>query len=221
MMDMYFKRKYILEGRLSSLANKKVNAKIKEENRSSKKLYDVDLANLSTDSGLYHPISDYHPNVQDYVRRAYLQKKLYQPCDYEFPQTLQELKEANNTLSTNEQTKLNSLSNKAIALQRQISMKWWAKAKLKWYLEGDKNTVYFHRMVTSRRRINHISLITLENGNTVTDENEILKEFSDFYKNLWSPSYQNNFTIQLWPIYPTINSNFNQTLIAPFSKTEI
>ncbi|WOL09998.1 putative lysophospholipase BODYGUARD 2 isoform X1 [Canna indica] len=131
-----------------------------------------------------------------------------------------ETKEATNNLSSHEQETLNFLFNKVTVLQRQISLKWWAKAKIKWYLEGDRNTVYFHRMVTSRRRINHIHSITSENGSILSDDKEILFEFSHFYQNLWtSPS--DPFIIQLWPQFPSVSDSFKNSLIAHFSKAEI
>ncbi|WOL07716.1 hypothetical protein Cni_G16463 [Canna indica] len=75
-------------------------------------------------------------------------------------------------------------------------------------------------MVTSRRRINHISSITSENGSILSNDKEILSEFSHFYQNLWTnPS--NPFTIQLWPQFPSVTDSFKNSLIAPFFKTEI
>ncbi|WOL20618.1 hypothetical protein Cni_G29423 [Canna indica] len=131
-----------------------------------------------------------------------------------------EIKEASNDLSPHEQDNLTSLINKATIIQRQISLKWWANAKLKWYLGGDRNTAYFHRMVTFERKINHISSITSDSGDTISGDREILTEFSRFYPNLWNHS-SNPFTIQLWPHFPFVFDNFNNFLTAPFYKTKI
>ncbi|RWR94774.1 Tam3-transposase Ac family [Cinnamomum micranthum f. kanehirae] len=46
----------------------------------------LDLTNLPTDPGLRPKISSYHPNDQDEIRRAYIQKGPCQPVSHKFPQ---------------------------------------------------------------------------------------------------------------------------------------
>ncbi|KAI0488666.1 hypothetical protein KFK09_028505 [Dendrobium nobile] len=48
---------------------------------------EVDLENLPSDPGLRIPIYEFSPNIQDQVRRAYLQRGPFQPRIHEFPQT--------------------------------------------------------------------------------------------------------------------------------------
>ena len=48
-------------------------------NPSSSARSQVDLSTLQSDPGERKPISHYHPNEHDEVRRAYIQKSLYQP----------------------------------------------------------------------------------------------------------------------------------------------
>ena len=45
---------------------------------------EVELRNLPADPGLRIPISEYHPNIRDHVRRAYLQKGPCQPNNHDF-----------------------------------------------------------------------------------------------------------------------------------------
>ena len=47
---------------------------------------EVDLSNLPSDPFLRPRISDYDPNHQDDVRRAYLQRGPCQPLNHTFPQ---------------------------------------------------------------------------------------------------------------------------------------
>ena len=54
---------------------------------SSSKRICVDLNNLPSDPGLREPISSYHPNDQDNIRRAYIQKGPCQIVPYNLPQT--------------------------------------------------------------------------------------------------------------------------------------
>jgi hypothetical protein len=54
---------------------------------SSSKRICVDLNNLPSDPRLREPISSYHPNDQDNIRRAYIQKGPCQIVPYNLPQT--------------------------------------------------------------------------------------------------------------------------------------
>ena len=46
---------------------------------------DVDLQDLPSDPGLRPQISDYDPNIQDQIRRIYLEMGPCQPKGHEFP----------------------------------------------------------------------------------------------------------------------------------------
>jgi hypothetical protein len=63
------------------------NDSIELQSNSKRARIEVDLANLSTNPGLRKKIYDYHPSDRDKIRRAYLQKKPYQPFEHNFPQT--------------------------------------------------------------------------------------------------------------------------------------
>jgi len=47
----------------------------------------IDLKILETDPSRIPPISSYHPDLQDDVRKAYLKKGLHQPVNFDFPWT--------------------------------------------------------------------------------------------------------------------------------------
>ena len=53
----------------------------------------IDMTNLPTDPGLRPPISNYHPNIQDEIRRHYLQQGPCQPRSHEFPKKFYGAKE--------------------------------------------------------------------------------------------------------------------------------
>ena len=50
--------------------------------------------------------------------------------------------------------------------------------------EGDNNTKFFHKVVNSRRRYNHISMLKV-NGVIYEDKSEIADQAVQFYKNLY------------------------------------
>lgn len=67
-MERYFKRKFLYS---------KTNAYVKLGH------VEINLIDLSVDSGLRKKLV-YHLNERDSVRRYYLLKEPYQPCDHEF-----------------------------------------------------------------------------------------------------------------------------------------
>ena len=75
-MEKYLKRKLVLQ--LSP-------PKKRNNNNSKQSCEEVNLADLPSDPGLRTRILDYNPNVQDEVRRAYLQKGPCQPKNHNFP----------------------------------------------------------------------------------------------------------------------------------------
>ncbi|XP_021828840.1 uncharacterized protein LOC110769211 isoform X5 [Prunus avium] len=77
-MERYFKRKStVMES--SSPPNEVVNS-------SKQACLEINLDDLPLDPGLRTRIGDYHPNVRDQVRKAYLQKGPFQPRNHSFPQ---------------------------------------------------------------------------------------------------------------------------------------
>ena len=86
-MERFYKRT-LKESSSSSTPIQKIvddldEPKLKKVNLSR---IEVDLANLPSDPGLRPKISDYDPNDQDVVRRAYLQRGPCQPLNHTFPQ---------------------------------------------------------------------------------------------------------------------------------------
>uniref|UniRef100_A0A7N0UVT2 TTF-type domain-containing protein n=1 Tax=Kalanchoe fedtschenkoi TaxID=63787 RepID=A0A7N0UVT2_KALFE len=74
-MYKYYKRKTPEPSASTNVAN---SLNIGEEQ--------IDLENLPADHGLRRKISEYHPNIRDEVRRAYILKGPCQPSKHKFPQ---------------------------------------------------------------------------------------------------------------------------------------
>ena len=56
-----------------------------EVESSKRSRIEINIADLPSDPGLRAPISDYNPNIQDEIRRHYLQQGPCQPKDHKFP----------------------------------------------------------------------------------------------------------------------------------------
>ena len=61
------------------------------------------------------------------------------------------------------------------------------RSKVRWNEEGEKSTKYFANLEKRNFDTKHISeLITKENGQSISDPKEILKQGADYYHNLYS-----------------------------------
>ncbi|WOL16244.1 hypothetical protein Cni_G25031 [Canna indica] len=95
-----------------------------------------------------------------------------------------ENKDAAGWMSENEIVNMDILARRAGALSKQIQLKWWSKARVKWIEEGEKNSRYFHNIVKLKRRRSRIE--SLEVGDiTVEDDKCIVEAFATWYERLW------------------------------------
>ncbi|GAU32780.1 hypothetical protein TSUD_152280 [Trifolium subterraneum] len=107
-----------------------------------------------------------------------------------------------------------------IALDRQ-EVFWKEKSKIKWQLEGDRNTAYFHRMAKIKNTTKIIS--SLKHGNTtLTDPSQISDHVVDYYKTLFctNPILQEQLLVE--QVIPNlVGDNINALLTVLPSAEEI
>lgn len=60
------------------------------------------------------------------------------------------------------------------------------KSRLQWLQQGERNSKFFHLSLVFRRRRNKISMLRDEQGNWVTDQNQLKNMVVEFFKNLYS-----------------------------------
>lgn len=73
-----------------------------------------------------------------------------------------------------------------VAVQKEISMK--QKSRNEWLRAGDRNTPFFHKTTSDRRRANRIKQIFID-GVLVTDKDSIVDHITNFYSNLFSEEF--------------------------------
>uniref|UniRef100_C6JRP7 Reverse transcriptase domain-containing protein n=1 Tax=Sorghum bicolor TaxID=4558 RepID=C6JRP7_SORBI len=99
---------------------------------------------------------------------------------------------------------------------------WKQKAGIKWLLEGDANTHFFHQFANGRRRKNMISFLECDSGD-IRGQKDITEHIVSFYKNLFGPS--ENCSISMgngfWPLEMKLNGEESSTLVKPFELEEI
>jgi hypothetical protein len=99
---------------------------------------------------------------------------------------------------------------------------WRQRGRVKWALQGDANTAYFHAVANGRRRKCTISSINL--GNEITnDPSKIQTAIYDFYRDLLGS--EGNRTCSLsprtWPTTSQVSLEDNNQLMITFTETEL
>jgi hypothetical protein len=98
---------------------------------------------------------------------------------------------------------------------------WQEKAKVKWHLDGDRNTKYFHRLAKIKSSTKTIT--SLQDGDTViTEQNHIADHIVNYYKNLFctNPVLQDSLLAE--EVIPNLVSDeVNSILTMLPSKDEI
>nr|XP_027061902.1 uncharacterized protein LOC113688298 [Coffea arabica] len=72
---------------------------------------------------------------------------------------------------------------RAVVVEKEF---WRQKARVKWVSDGDKNTAFFHVIVTERRRKSVIHRIRKTNGEWVDDEANICAKAVSFFQDLFT-----------------------------------
>jgi mannosylglycoprotein endo-beta-mannosidase len=99
---------------------------------------------------------------------------------------------------------------------------WRQRGRVKWAVQGDANTAYFHAVANGRRRKCTISSINL--GNEITnDPSKIQSAIYDFYRDLLGS--EGNRTCSLsprtWPTTSQVSLEDNNQLMITFTETEL
>eukprot|EP00253_Pinus_taeda_P028248 PITA_28248 len=74
------------------------------------------------------------------------------------------------------------MEGKLLERERQEEMLWRQKSRIRWLKEGEKNTKFFHRTTVQRRMHNQISQVTNAQGDKLETQEEIEKEFLQYFK---------------------------------------
>lgn len=61
---------------------------------------------------------------------------------------------------------------------------WFEKSKVKWNMEGDRNTAYFHRVTKIKNTTKLITLLR-DGEHTLTDPNQIANHAVNYFKNVF------------------------------------
>lgn len=88
-----------------------------------------------------------------------------------------------------EEKKAQTTLNEALVKQEIF---WQEKAKIRWHVNGDRNTSYFHRITKVKNKTKIISSLMI-GEEMVTDPNQVSDHIINYYKNLF---YSSNYFLQ-------------------------
>lgn len=99
---------------------------------------------------------------------------------------------------------------------------YWAQwARSNWIKLGDRNTTYFHRIVTQRRRKNFIQSLEDKGGRLIEGEDNLHHIAMQYFKELFEAKPVRNSSSLMSKIDPCILSQHNEELVRNFTAEKV
>ncbi|KAL4310577.1 hypothetical protein GQ457_01G015360 [Hibiscus cannabinus] len=98
---------------------------------------------------------------------------------------------------------------------------WEQRARANWLKNGDRNTAFFHKFASQRKRKNRISDLVDSSGQTVSDEAGLHTIAKEFFQDIFSSQRVSNMENLLDGVSPCITSNMNKALLRDFTREEV
>jgi hypothetical protein len=100
-------------------------------------------------------------------------------------------------------------------------MMWLQRSRISWLREGDRNTKYFHRRASRRKKKNRISKLKRADGSWTVDAKEMEEITRTFFQDLYSKDDNTDHKIITDLLQCCVDEEMNDRLCAPFSEKEI
>jgi hypothetical protein len=88
--------------------------------------------------------------------------------------------------SSSNQGAIKKLQDEIDEILEQEDVRWKQRSKQNWYMQGDRNTKFFHAWASHRRKVNTIRKIKDNEGREWKKEKEIGRAFIHFYEDLYT-----------------------------------
>ncbi|KAA3467389.1 reverse transcriptase [Gossypium australe] len=98
---------------------------------------------------------------------------------------------------------------------------WEQRARVNWLQMGNKNTSFFHKSASQRRRINRIRGLHRIDGSAAANEKEIEEIALTYFTDLFESRGVEDVTHILSGVKSCISESMNQSLTAPYTETDI
>lgn len=108
-------------------------------------------------------------------------------------------------------------------LLEQEDLKWRQRAKMKWFLHGDRNTKYLHACANQRRRKNINSQVVDSQGKVMKEQGDIEMTFRLHFEEVLSSGTPSREVIEtcLKSMDSRVTREMNENLIKDFNRGEI
>ncbi|KAA3472611.1 reverse transcriptase [Gossypium australe] len=100
-------------------------------------------------------------------------------------------------------------------------MYWEQRARVNWLQLGNKNTTFFHKYASARRKVKTINGLEAADGQEVTDESGINEVASKYVQDLFSSKGVGDSSYLLEGIGTNISSEINEMLLSSYSVEEV
>lgn len=114
-----------------------------------------------------------------------------------------------------------SLENRLAALLRKEEVFWLQRSRVSWMREGDKNTNFFHKVASGRKKRNHIAKIEDEFGNVFPEEEDIQRVFVDYYTKLFTAKSNLEMEEAVEAVSYKMSTEMQNELSQPFTEEEV
>ncbi|KAA3462946.1 non-ltr retroelement reverse transcriptase [Gossypium australe] len=98
---------------------------------------------------------------------------------------------------------------------------WEQRARVNWLKHGDKNTNFFHRTTISRHHYNRIVGLENEEGDWVTNPDDLLSIAANYFRELFTASESASDHRVLGIVEQRVSAEMNSVLLTPFLESEI
>ncbi|MBA0754491.1 hypothetical protein Gogos_021309, partial [Gossypium gossypioides] len=98
---------------------------------------------------------------------------------------------------------------------------WEQRARANWLKVGDRNSAFFHRFATYRRKINTILKLELDGGGEVNEASEINEAATMYFQKLFTSSGIGDPSYLLTGIKNNIPAKINRVLMSKFTAEEV
>lgn len=102
----------------------------------------------------------------------------------------------------------------------QEEMLWKQKSRIEWLKEGDRNTKFFHTTMLIRRRRNRVDALLDDNGEWVTEKEQLKKVAIGFYTRLFTSELRIDGDKFLTGMFPPLNEEQKANLESEYTIEE-
>jgi hypothetical protein len=169
-----------------------------------------------------HDLSDICSSLRSVMNSLYDWKRQhFKPISKELDKKRKQLEELLTCSNAESIAKQKKIRVEMDELLYREELMWMQRSRIAWLREGDKNTRFFHRKATWRRKKNKISKLRRSGGSWTEDMQEIGDMATDFFQQLYTRKDSVDPSALLDLFSPLVDAEMNEKLCAAFSEKEI